>query len=139
MIGGLALEAAGAGLMARLPGDANVLVDLLPGFLLLGAGLGAVFVAATTTAMSGVAHDEAGLVSGLVNTGHELGSGLGVAVLSTVAAASLAGPAGAAAPVAGFEAAFTTMAVAAAVMAVGSLLALPAGRLPISEHPVFAH
>lgn len=53
--------------------------------------------------------------------------------------ASLAGPAGAGAPVAGFEAAFTTMAVAAAVMAVGSLLVLPAGRLPTSEHPVFAH
>jgi EmrB/QacA subfamily drug resistance transporter len=123
---GFAVAAVGAALLARLPADGSVLVDLLPGFMLLGGGLGAAFVTATTTALTGVGHDEAGLVSGLVNTGHELGAALGVAVMSTVAVASLGGAPGAVVPVDGFRTAFAATAVVAGVVALGALALLPA-------------
>ncbi|MEU8991833.1 hypothetical protein AB0C98_36610 [Streptomyces sp. NPDC048558] len=50
-------------------------------------GLGAVFVTAATTALATVEHREVGLASGVVNTFHEPGGSIGVAVVSTVAAA----------------------------------------------------
>ena len=48
------LAAVGALLLSRLPADGQVLVDVLPGFLPIGAGMGASFVTATTTAMAHV-------------------------------------------------------------------------------------
>jgi predicted MFS family arabinose efflux permease len=112
------LAAAGALLLARLPADAVVLVDLLPGLLLATAGLGAGFVVATTTALAHVDQHQAGLTSGLLNTGHELGASLGVAVVSTIAAASITGdPLAGRPPVGGFDRAFLAGAVLAAVAA----------------------
>lgn len=86
---GFGLAAAGALLLSRLPADATLLVDLLPGLLLATAGLGAGFVVATTTAMARTDHAQAGVTSGLLSTGHELGASLGVALVSTIAAASV--------------------------------------------------
>jgi hypothetical protein len=63
-LGGLALMAIGALLLAAAPDRASYTTDLLPGFLLLGAGVGLVFVALTVTAMAGVRHAQAGLASG---------------------------------------------------------------------------
>jgi hypothetical protein len=68
------LAAAGTLLLSRLPADAAALVGLLPGLLLTTAALGAGFVVATTTAMAHIDHDQAGLTSGLLNTGHKLGA-----------------------------------------------------------------
>jgi EmrB/QacA subfamily drug resistance transporter len=137
---GFGLAAVGALLLSRLPADGSVLVDLLPGLLLLAAGVGAAFVTAATTAMASVDHAQAGLTSGLLNTGHELGAALGVAFVSSIAGASVAGGAVAGhAPVAGFGDAFMACAVVAAVVAgIGTWL-LPAGRPPTTDRPVFAH
>jgi EmrB/QacA subfamily drug resistance transporter len=137
---GFTLATAGALLLSRLPADAAVLVDLLPGLLLTTAGLGAGFVVATTTAMAHIDHDQAGLTSGLLNTGHELGASLGVALVSTIASASVAtDPLVGRPPVAGFDRAFLACAVVAAVAAVGSGWLLPPGRPPTTDGPVFAH
>ncbi|MET7651102.1 MULTISPECIES: MFS transporter [unclassified Streptomyces] len=63
---------------------------MLPGILMmLGAGLAATPLASLAT--SGAAPGEAGLVSGLVNTSRTMGGALGLAVLSTIAAARTAG------------------------------------------------
>ncbi|MFJ5727906.1 MFS transporter [Streptomyces paradoxus] len=63
---------------------------LVPGVLMmLGAGLAATPLASLAT--SGAAPGEAGLVSGLVNTSRTMGGSLGLAVLSTLAAARSAG------------------------------------------------
>ncbi|NBH03477.1 MFS transporter [Amycolatopsis sp. SID8362] len=132
---GFALAAIGAVLLIRLPAEGNALVMLLPGFAVSGLGLGAAFVAATTTAMAYVDPHDAGVTSGLINTGHELGASLGIAFVSTLAASSL----GAGAGVGGFGAAFTGAAVVAAVMAVVVLGLVPAGRPPATDGPVFAH
>jgi len=73
---GFTLAAAGTLVLSRLPADASILVDLLPDLLLATAGLGAGFVVATTTAMAHVDQAQAGVTSGLLSTGHELGASL---------------------------------------------------------------
>src|SRR5438132_7812 len=61
------------------------LSDLLPGFLLVGVGLGFSFVPISIAALAGVRPAEAGLASGLFNTTQQVGGALGIAVLSTIA------------------------------------------------------
>ena len=96
VVSGLLLAAAGDALLALAPDHAEYMSDLLPGFVLLGFGIGLTFVAISVTAMSDVPGHRAGLASGLMTTAHELGAALGVAVFSAVAlggagAATLAG------------------------------------------------
>ncbi|HEX6335979.1 MAG TPA: MFS transporter [Jiangellaceae bacterium] len=86
---GLAVGAAGAVLLSRLPVDGDYLADLLPGFLLLGSGGGLAAAGVMITAMSGAGSDDAGLVSGLTNTAHELSIALTLPVLSTIAASQI--------------------------------------------------
>jgi len=137
---GFGLAAAGALLLSRLPADASVLVDLLPGLLLATGGLGAGFVVATTTAMAQVDQAQAGLTSGLLSTGHELGASLGVAVVSTIAAASVTGDSLAGRPpVGGFDRAFLACALLAAVAAAAAPWLLPPGCPPATERPMFTH
>jgi EmrB/QacA subfamily drug resistance transporter len=137
---GFTLAAAGALLLSRLPADASVLVDLLPGLLLATAGLGAGFVVAATTAMAHVDQAQAGLASGLLNTGHELGASLGVALVSAIAGASVTGEFLVGRPgVGGFDRAFLACAVVAAVAAAAAPWLLPPGRPPATDRPVFAH
>jgi EmrB/QacA subfamily drug resistance transporter len=137
---GFGLTATGALLLSRLPANASVLVDLLPGLLLATAGLGAGFVVATTAAMTRVDQAQAGLASGLLNTGHELGASLGVAVVSAVAGASIGGgPLQGPPPLGGFDRAFLACAVAAAVAALAVPWLLPPGRPAATDRPAFTH
>jgi MFS family permease len=64
--------------------DGSYAVDLLPGFIAIGIGLGFSFVPVSIAALAGVAPQEAGLASGLFNTSQQIGGALGVAVFSTV-------------------------------------------------------
>jgi MFS family permease len=63
----------------------SYLGDLLPGFLLIGLGLGFSFVPISIAALAGVQANEAGLASGLFNTTQQIGGALGIAALSTIA------------------------------------------------------
>jgi EmrB/QacA subfamily drug resistance transporter len=89
--GGLVLAALGALRLSAAPADASYVADLLPGFVVLGLGLGLVFVGVSITAMTDVGHENAGLASGILTTAHELGAAVGVAVLSAVATAAGSG------------------------------------------------
>jgi EmrB/QacA subfamily drug resistance transporter len=131
---GFALAAAGMALLA----GSDALTGVLPGFALAGAGLGMALVTATTTAMSRVDPHRAGMVSGVVNTAHELGAALGVAIVSTIAGVSV-GTGSAGVPVAGFGDAFLAAAIVAGVGAAAVAWLLPAGRPPASDGPLFAH
>jgi EmrB/QacA subfamily drug resistance transporter len=131
---GLVATSVGLVLLSRMPAAGNVLVDLLPGFILAGLGIGATLVAAMTTAFAGVADEDAGLASGLVNTSHEVGFAVGVSILSTLAGASLAGDQG----VGGFQAAFWAAVVIAIAAVVAALVLLPADR-PRIPGRAFAH
>ena len=79
----------GAGLLyfARLPLHANYWTDILPGIALMAAGMAAFFVTNTVVATSGSSHQESGLISGLLNTGQQIGGAIGLAVLSVVSTA----------------------------------------------------
>ena len=59
--------------------------DLLPGFLIIGVGIGFSFVPISIAALAGVTPSEAGLASGLINTSQQIGGALGIAALSTIA------------------------------------------------------
>ena len=90
-----------------------------------------VFVAATTTALGYISHEEAGLASGVVNTFHEVGGSIGVAIVSTIAAAGIETGSSA-----GFGAAYVTAAAGAIVAALVCLVLVPAGKahLPAGVH-----
>lgn len=120
---GLALAAAGAAVPALWLGT----VSLVAGIGVAAAGLGATFVAATTTALARVEHHEAGVTSGIVNTFHELGAALGVAAISSVAAASLITTT---ATGDGFTRGFGVAAVAALAAALVAVPVVPAGKPP---------
>ena len=85
ILAGLVVAAAGALLLATAGAEASYAADVLPGFLVLGLGVGPMFVAISVAAMGDVAHDESGLASGVMMTGHEVGAALGVALLTAVA------------------------------------------------------
>ena len=66
-------------------GRAHFATDILPGLVALGLGVGMVFVPVSVTSMAGIPASHAGVASGFLMTGHEIGAALGVAVLSAVA------------------------------------------------------
>ncbi|MFR9724944.1 MFS transporter [Streptomyces sp. MS19] len=121
----VALLVTGAAL--AVPAASLGTATLAAGMSLAAAGIGAVLVCATTTALTRVPHHEAGLVSGVVNTCHEFGASLGVAVVSSVAAVSIAsGGAGAS----GFRDALWLATAVAAVTAALAPFLIPGGRPP---------
>ncbi|WP_427885612.1 MFS transporter [Kribbella sp. GL6] len=115
-IAGFLLTAIGVAAPALWDGAAVVVTGMAVGTI----GLGAAFVASSTTTFAQVAHHEAGLASGILSTFHEFGASLGVAVVSSVAAASLAGTV-----TTGFTRGFTFAAVTAAVAAALTLIVVP--------------
>jgi EmrB/QacA subfamily drug resistance transporter len=80
--------AAGLVFFARIPVHANYLTDILPGIVLMAAGMAAIFVTNTLVTTSGVSHKESGLVSGLLNTSQQIGGALGLATLAVVSTAT---------------------------------------------------
>ncbi|MER7420690.1 MFS transporter [Micromonospora peucetia] len=108
---GLLVAAAGMAVPALVDGT----VALVIGVSVAASGTGVIFVVASATALGQVAPHEAGLASGIVSTFHEFGASLGAAVVSSMAAVSIAGTS-----TVGFSRGFTTgavIAVAAAVLA----------------------
>jgi predicted MFS family arabinose efflux permease len=82
---GCLIAAAGIYYVSRVPLHGSYAGDLLPGFLLLSLGAGPVFVSVTAAANAGVPPGRAGLAAGLLNSSQQVGSALGLAVLSAVA------------------------------------------------------
>lgn len=80
--------AAGLLFFARIPVHAHYLTDVLPGIILMASGMAAVFVTATMATTNGVSHKDSGLVSGLLNTGQQVGGAIGLAILTVVSTAA---------------------------------------------------
>ncbi|MFG2103309.1 MFS transporter [Micromonospora echinaurantiaca] len=94
MLAGAAIAAAGQVWLSLAPDDGSYPVHVLVPTILMGIGIGAIFVPATSTATAGVAEERSGLASGLVNTANQFGGALGVAVLATFAASFATAAAG---------------------------------------------
>jgi EmrB/QacA subfamily drug resistance transporter len=87
IVAGALIAAAGLFWLSRIPVDGSYATDLLPGLLVAGFGIGGLFVGATTAANAGVGEEVAGLAAGLLNTGQQVGTALGLAILSAAATA----------------------------------------------------
>jgi EmrB/QacA subfamily drug resistance transporter len=85
VVAGCLIAAAGIYYVSRVPLHASYVQDLLPGFLVMSLGAGSVFVSITAAANAGVPADRAGLAAGLLNASQQIGSALGLAILSAVA------------------------------------------------------
>ena len=107
LLAALALITAGLAYLTQAPVDGDYFVDILPAMLVLGIGGGLAFPALMTLAMSGVAPEDSGLASGLVNTTQQVGAAFGIAILASVAANRTGGERSAEALLSGYSAAFT--------------------------------
>lgn len=83
---GAVLAAGGMLGLSRLQVDSGYLGGLLPYMLMIAFGLGLVFVPLTLTAVNGVAREDSGVGSAVLNTMQQVGGAIGLAVLSTVSA-----------------------------------------------------
>jgi hypothetical protein len=147
----MALSAAGLVLYAQLPVNGHYFWDLFPAFLLSGVGLALSFVPMSIGALTGVTQADAGVASGLINTGQQVGGAIGVAAATTIAttfaghyvnghpgSAALSG----AALTHGFQ---ITFYVLAGIAAVGAVLAAAltesravtvAAAVPVADHEI---
>ena len=86
LLPGLLLIVAGLAFFARAPVDATYLTEVFPSMVLLGVGAGLSFPSLMTLAMSGATERDSGLASGVVNMSLQVGGALGLAVLATLSA-----------------------------------------------------
>src|SRR5262245_4180617 len=83
---GMLLSAAAMLMLTGVSVHSSYGIEVLPGLLVIGIGLGLIFAPAMDTATRGVAGADAGVASALVNTGQQVGGSIGTALLSTLAA-----------------------------------------------------
>ena len=123
----LAVTSGGLLLLSGVDASGSYVGDLLPGMLITGIGLGVALVTVATAVLTDATDDEAGMLSGLNTTGHEIGGSLGVAVLVSVATAAIAGSGvtGSSAVAAGIGDAFQVAGGIAAAAAIIALVVLP--------------
>jgi EmrB/QacA subfamily drug resistance transporter len=128
MAGGLMLIGAGVIWATQVPVDGHFVGNLLGPFMVAGAGTAFAFIPISIAALAGVQEHQAGLASGLLNTGQQVGGAIGIAIASSVAATHTkallhAGHAGPAALTGGFQRAFWVLGVIA-LLAVPAIVAL---------------
>ncbi len=119
VVSAVVLSAAGSG--------AHYLSDILPALSALGLGVGLVFVPVSVTAMAGIPSSHAGVASGFLMTGHEIGAALGVAVLSAIASTAGSLTTSTGAPDA-FSRGMLGAAVMGIVVAVFALIRMPSSK-----------
>ena len=90
MAPGLLLGAVGMATLVLLRAGDGYALHVLPAEILLGFGMGAVFVPAFSTATLGVSQREAGVASAVAGTAQQIGASVGTALLNTIAAATTA-------------------------------------------------
>ncbi len=149
IVGGLLLAAGGLVIFTQVGTQAAYLSQLLPAQLMTSLGVGAAFVALSSTALIGVEPSDAGVASALVNTAQQTGGSLGVAFLNTVAASATttyllnhhgggSAATAAAAAVHGYTIAFSISAGLIGGAAVLALLLLSANRSDVAGEMALA-
>ena len=85
LVGGMVVATAGLMRLTRTASGRDYFVEVLPGMVMAGLGMGITLVSGTVAAMQGVAPAQSGLASGLLNTSRLVGGALGLATLATIA------------------------------------------------------
>jgi EmrB/QacA subfamily drug resistance transporter len=133
LVVGLALLAGSLSLFALTPTDGSFLAHVLPASLVAALGMSLAYIPAMITATASAKPEEMGLASGLVNTTYQVGSALGLAVMTALATQVTGdriadGASQLSALNSGFHAAFIGAAVVAASSAILTLVWLQQPR-----------
>ncbi|KAF0849642.1 MFS transporter [Nocardia caishijiensis] len=91
IVTGLVVLGLGLGIMSLVRPTGNFWVDVLPASLVAAGGMSLAFIPSLGTAISAARPEEGGLASGIVNVSYQVGSALGLAAMTAVAAAFGAG------------------------------------------------
>jgi EmrB/QacA subfamily drug resistance transporter len=121
-----AIAAVGMALLAHVGENGTYLRNVLPGMLVAGFGLGIAVVSVSIAILTGARREEAGMISGLSSTGHEIGGTLGIAAFSTIAAGS--GALGGAQAASAISHAFVAAGVLASLASIAAFVVLPQAR-----------
>ena len=89
MIPGLVMAVAGMLWLTQITADTSYVTHVLPAELLMSIGLAGVFIPASSTALVGVGHHDAGVASAVLNTSQQIGGSLGTALLNTLFAGAV--------------------------------------------------
>ena len=130
VIAGLALIAGGNLMLSGTGAGSSYLGGILPGFALVGFGVGLAFAAISVAAMVDATEDQAGLASGLLTTGHELGAAIGTAIVSRIAF-------GSSSFVTGYGHGALAAAVIAGLFAVVAAVAMPTNKAAVGPQLAF--
>lgn len=118
VVSGLLLLAAGLGWLSLVRPDGVYAIDVLGGSLLAALGMSLAFVPSLGTAISAAPMEESGVASGLVNTSYQIGSAVGLAVITALVSLVIDGRDGVAALTQGYATAFFAAAIVAVIGAV---------------------
>ena len=146
---GMALNVVSLLLLSQIEVDSSYALHVLPSLVLTGVGFGLIFAPSFAGATAGVAPQDSGVASAMVNTSQQVGGAVGTALLSTVVASAISGYLAdnpgvdpGVATVHGYTVAFLT---AAGIFALGAVLCgallrsgVPAAPAPGAQ-PVAAH
>lgn len=91
LIVGPVVAAVGLFLLSGITPDGAYLVQIAPGLVLLGIGMGFIFIPLQNLALSGVAPHDAGVASAVANSAMQIGGSIGLSVFTAVYAASVGG------------------------------------------------
>jgi MFS family permease len=86
---GMALGVVGMLLFTQLTPTSIYGTGVLPGLLVIGVGMGCIFAPTFSAATLGVAPNEAGIASAMVNTSQQVGGSIGTSLLSTIYASAV--------------------------------------------------
>ncbi|MCX4409384.1 MFS transporter [Streptomyces sp. NBC_01764] len=90
IVPGLLAAAASLAILTQLTPDSSYAAVILPAEMLLGLGIGTLFVPTVAVATSGVDPQDGGVASATVNTAQQVGASIGTALLNTIAAGATA-------------------------------------------------
>ncbi|GAA3880789.1 MFS transporter [Leifsonia kafniensis] len=148
MIGGPLLVAIGLVYLSQITADGNYFTQVLPGLVIMGFGMGFVFVPLQNLALSGVAPHDAGAASATANSAMQIGGSIGLSIFTAIYAASagslegLSGKPVLEAFASGYSAVFLAAAVGmvlASVIAIVLIRGTKSELLPQGDAPVMVH
>jgi hypothetical protein len=89
MAPGLAIGGVGLWMLTHIDAGSTYAANVLPATMVFGVGLGLVFASAMSLSTAGVAPEDAGVASAMVNTAQQVGGSVGTALLNTIAASAM--------------------------------------------------
>lgn len=135
LIGGPLVAAAGLVMLSRISVDGSYAAQVLPGLVVMGAGMAGIFVPAQNVALAGVAEQDAGSAAAASNAANQIGGSIGLAILTNLYLSTTAGSTAPADLVRGYSAVFLGSAL---VLVVAALIAVLVIRLRGADAPAAA-